>query len=282
MNINFRNETFRNDFTFRNSPESIRRFPFPFHEDKYMYAVNMEPHVPAGPPGHAYNNPIDVDEHYVSEMRDRALVLKEDPLRYQALPHMMTAQWDTLELLMEHQAAAYPDHFTLTKDGDRWHWINRPLGIDQIFTFGDASTLPMEPLAASSPLRLSQLPVSVSVSHKCVAATAARSHVRCSSSRLRRCAPPPARGCACACCCQPTAAGRPVYLPPPAPRLQVLHVWRADRRLLGGPGTGVVCAPPAAPAVPVPPLAPAALLCAAGHHCVPGERRLVVERAAHV
>ena len=146
MNLNFRNETFRDDYTFRNSPETIRRFPFPFNEDKYMYSVNMEPHVPAGPAGHAYNNAIDVDEHYVAEMRDRALVLKEDPLRYQALPHMMAAQWDTLELLMEHQAASYPELFTLEKDGDRWRWINRPLGIDQSFTFGDAATLPMEPL----------------------------------------------------------------------------------------------------------------------------------------
>lgn len=146
MNITFRNETFRDDYTFRNSPETIRRFPFPFNEDKYMYSVNMEPHVPAGPPGHAYNNLIDVDEHYVAEMRDRDLVLKDDPLRYQALPHMMTAQWDTLELLMEHQAASYPEHFSLEKNGEKWRWINRPLGIDQTFTFGDAATLPMEPL----------------------------------------------------------------------------------------------------------------------------------------
>ncbi len=146
MNINFKKETFRDDYTFRNSPEAIRRFPFPFHEDKYMYSVNMEPHVPAGPAGHAYNNGIDVDEHFVSEMEDRAKVLKEDPLRYQALPHMMTAQWDTLELLMEQQAAGYPEHFSLTKDGDNWHWINKPMGIDQKFVFGDASTLPMEPL----------------------------------------------------------------------------------------------------------------------------------------
>ncbi|MCX7351416.1 MAG: DUF3445 domain-containing protein [Alphaproteobacteria bacterium] len=146
MNLNFKNESFRDDYTFKNSPESIRRFPFPFNEDKYMYSVNMEPHVPAGPAGHAYNNAIDVDEHFVAEMRDRALVLKEDPLRYLALPHMMAAQWDTLELLMENQAASYPEHFTLEKNGDQWHWINRPMGIDQIFTFGDASTLPMEPL----------------------------------------------------------------------------------------------------------------------------------------
>ena len=95
MVLAFKNETFRDDFTFSNSPESIRRFPFPFHEDKYMYAVNIEPHV-AGPKGSVYEFPIDIDEHYVSEMRDRALVLDADPGRCQALPHMMTAQWDML------------------------------------------------------------------------------------------------------------------------------------------------------------------------------------------
>ena len=35
-------ETFRDDFAFRNSPEAIRRFPFPFAEDVYMYSVNIE------------------------------------------------------------------------------------------------------------------------------------------------------------------------------------------------------------------------------------------------
>ena len=74
------------------------------------------------------------------------MVLKEDPLRCQALPHMMAAQWDVLELLMEHQAQDYPEHFTLTKNGDRWRWINRPLGIDDTFTFGDPSTLPYPPM----------------------------------------------------------------------------------------------------------------------------------------
>ena len=144
MNIKFKQETFRGDFTFRNSPDTIRRFPFPFNEDSYMYSVNMEPHV-KGAPGTAFDSLIDVDEHYISEMKDRALVLKEDPLRYQALPHMMTSQWDTLELLMEQQAAGYPEHFSLTRDGGNWHWINKPLGIDQKFVFGDASTLPQEP-----------------------------------------------------------------------------------------------------------------------------------------
>ncbi len=145
MGIDFKDETFRDTFTFKNSPETIRRFPFPFPEDKYMYSVNMEPHIP-GPKGSVYEHLFDVDEHYVSEMRDRALVLNEDPLRCQALPHMMTAQWDLLELIMDCKSKSYPELFQLTKNGDKWHWVNKPLGIEQSFTFGDASTLPYEPM----------------------------------------------------------------------------------------------------------------------------------------
>ena len=66
-------------------------------------------------PATAFESLIDVDEHLRVGDAGPRLVLKEDPLRCQALPHMMTAQWDTLELLMEQQAAGYPEHFTLTK-----------------------------------------------------------------------------------------------------------------------------------------------------------------------
>lgn len=145
MGIQFRSGTFRDDFTFRNSPAAIRRFPFPFERDGYMYAVNVEQHT-KGPVGSVFEHGIDVDEHYVSEMHDRALVLREDPLRCQSLPHMDLAGWDLLELLMEQQAGGYPEHFELRRDGERWRWINRPLGIDDSFTFGDNATLPYGPM----------------------------------------------------------------------------------------------------------------------------------------
>lgn len=141
----FKDGTYRDDFSFKNSPETVLRAPFPFDKDEYMYAVNMELHKD-GRKGTAYEQPIDMDEHYLAEMRDRALVLDEDPLRCQSLPHMEMAGWDTLELLMECKAASFPDAFTLERDGDQWHWINRPMGIDQRFTFGDATTLPYGPL----------------------------------------------------------------------------------------------------------------------------------------
>ena len=73
MSLDFNDETFRNDFTFKNSPKAIKRFPFPFPEDSYMYSVNMEPHVP-GPKGSVFEHLFDVDEHYVAEMRDRGSI----------------------------------------------------------------------------------------------------------------------------------------------------------------------------------------------------------------
>ena len=138
-------ETFRGDFSFRNSPAAIRRFPLPFADDHYMYSVNIEPHG-AGPAGSVVQFPFDIDEHYVAECRERAVVLAAEPLRFQALPHTMSAQWDCLELLMESLARDYPLHFSLTRSGNDWHWTNRPLGIEQHFTFGDADTLPRPPL----------------------------------------------------------------------------------------------------------------------------------------
>ena len=47
---------------------------------------------------------------------------------------------------MESKARDYPQWFSLTKDGNQWHWINKPLGIDQKFTFLDESTLPYGPM----------------------------------------------------------------------------------------------------------------------------------------
>ena len=138
-------DVYRNSFTFRNSPEAVARFPFPFDADQYMYSVNVEPHS-AGAPGSVYQFPFDVDEHYVSECQERKVVLDEDPGRYVALPHMLLAQWDLLELLMVSLSRDYPDWFSLDRSGDRWTWTNRRLALTQSFQFGDAATLACEPM----------------------------------------------------------------------------------------------------------------------------------------
>ena len=137
-------ETYRGDYSVRNSDAAILRFPFPYPEDSYMYSVNIEPHVPGGP-SVAYDAAFDLDEHYIGECADRAITLADDPMRCIVMPHLIDAEWDTLELLMESLAKDYPEQFVLTKDGAVWHWVNHPLGIDQKFTFGDATTLPYPP-----------------------------------------------------------------------------------------------------------------------------------------
>lgn len=145
MTIRFRADgSYRDDYRFANSDDTVLRFPFPFSEDSYMYSVNIEPHRSGGPTP-AFANAFDIDEHYVIECRERAQVLAADPLRCQVLPHMMPAQWDMVELGMESLAADYPEQFSLERNGDDWHWINRPLGIDNRFVFGRPETLPYPP-----------------------------------------------------------------------------------------------------------------------------------------
>ena len=137
--------SYRDDFSFRNSPAAIRRFPFPFIEDSYLYSVNIEP-ATSRDPGSVYEHAFDIDEHYRSEMAERALILDNDPRRYLVMPHMQAAAWDALQMLMENLAVDYPQWFSLVRDGDRWHWRNHLLQIDQPFIFGDAASLPCAPL----------------------------------------------------------------------------------------------------------------------------------------
>jgi dimethylamine monooxygenase subunit A len=138
-------ETFRDDFTYSNSDFAIERFPFPFPEDQYRYSVNIEPHTP-GPEGSFSEFFLDIDEHYLSEMRERSLVLAENPKRCLAMPHMELACWDLIDRCMTSLASDYPQWFSLSKHGDQWHWHNKLLQINDTFTFGDSSSLPMPPM----------------------------------------------------------------------------------------------------------------------------------------
>jgi hypothetical protein len=128
-----------------NSEKAIRRFPFPFLGDSYMYSVNLVP-AGRGVPG-AYDEFLfDIDEHYLVEAAERKRILAEDHgRRYATLPHMMDAQWDFLEMAMENLSAGYPQHFALERNGNRWRWTNRLLGNEEEFVFGDRSSLAMEP-----------------------------------------------------------------------------------------------------------------------------------------
>ena len=117
-----------------------------------MYAVNMELHRD-GRAGTAFEQPIDVDEHYVAEMADRALVLDEDPLRCQSLPHMELAGWDTLELLMSCKAESYPEWFSLNRGRRRLALEQPPARHRAALSLRRRDDAPLRPAPSTSPAR---------------------------------------------------------------------------------------------------------------------------------
>ena len=123
-------------------------FPFPFAGERYRYSTNLEPaRTPVVTPTGRWGTAVlDIDTWYEAELSERAEILAADPGRGAVLPHMRGAAWDTMRTLMRELAATYPDSMRLTRDGDRWSWENRILGLRADFVYGDDSTLPSEPL----------------------------------------------------------------------------------------------------------------------------------------
>jgi len=138
-------ESYAIPFTFSNSRESVARFPFPFKNGEYMYYVDVKPFI-KGPAGSPFEHLIDVDEHYLSETYERKRILDFDRSRYCSLPHMDVAEWDVLEYVMVNLSQSYPNFFSLNKNGREWFWKNSLLNIETGFTFGDRSTLKLDPL----------------------------------------------------------------------------------------------------------------------------------------
>ncbi|MFF0814554.1 DUF3445 domain-containing protein [Rhodococcus sp. NPDC003318] len=129
-------------------PARVVRFPFPFPHETYRYSTNVEPAgaravTAAGSWG---DHPVDIDEYYRDELAERERILAADPSRFQALPHMDVAQWEAMTTVMRMLVDAYPDRFTLDRDGEQWRWRNHELGWDQSFAYSRADTLPDPPL----------------------------------------------------------------------------------------------------------------------------------------
>ena len=90
---------------------------------------------------------VDVDAQYRTDVLLKRQQLTELPDYYaQAQPGHETAQWEVVELVLQHLASFWPDSFSLGQSGDVWQWNNRLLGETATFTFGDSSTLPLMPL----------------------------------------------------------------------------------------------------------------------------------------
>jgi dimethylamine monooxygenase subunit A len=116
-----------------------QRFPFPLEDDKYLYSNNLKPLE-----GHSC---IQLTAEYFEEVAEKRRLLDTHPNRcFHALPNTLPAQWEVLDTVVHQLAEAYPDCFQLETKGDEWTFQNVLLNEIEHFTFGDASTLPLQPL----------------------------------------------------------------------------------------------------------------------------------------
>jgi dimethylamine monooxygenase subunit A len=117
----------------------IERFPFPFKGDSYRYSNNSEVLEPPFL--------LTITPEYVEEIELKRELLKMRKNQcYQSFSHSLEAQWEILEMIINEMTSLYPEYFSVKKDGDHWGFYNHLLKEQQSFIFGDASSLPYEPL----------------------------------------------------------------------------------------------------------------------------------------
>ena len=129
-------------------PEHVRRFPFPFPHDRYMYSVNVEPgrkpsQTAAGRWGERI---LEVDGFYLQDLEARAAVLDRDPSRAAQMSHMRPGVWGALHLVLTELAATYPEWMAYERHGDRCRWTNRLQQLQTDFIVGADYSLPEGPL----------------------------------------------------------------------------------------------------------------------------------------
>ncbi len=91
---------------------------------------------------------LDVDEtHYAAEVAlKRELLAASSHDYFSGGPELLDAQWGVLELVLTDLSEHHPEMFRLERHGRDWRWHNPLLGETQAFVWGDAASLPLEPL----------------------------------------------------------------------------------------------------------------------------------------
>jgi dimethylamine monooxygenase subunit A len=118
---------------------NLEHFPYPFKDKIYRYSNNSIPlNIPSS---------VEITPHYIEEIRLKRELLNKHPERcFQSLPHTLKAQWEILQLVIEHLVTHYPNQFLLNKDGSCWIFQNKLLDEKYEFTYGDETTLSQQPL----------------------------------------------------------------------------------------------------------------------------------------
>lgn len=119
---------------------NLDQFTFPFKSETYRYSNDLvelpEEKV----------NFMKITPEYKVQIAEKRRLLEEQPeVRYQSFPHTIEFQWEFLEMVIDMAVEAYPEHFTIEKNGDRWTFENLILGEKEVFVFGDETSIPHEP-----------------------------------------------------------------------------------------------------------------------------------------
>jgi len=90
---------------------------------------------------------IDCDENYFQEITLKRNLLQNDhSYYYKSTPGDGEAQWEVLEKILNSMSQHAPHKFNLQRSGASGKWTNKVLNESFEFTFGDAKSLPLEPL----------------------------------------------------------------------------------------------------------------------------------------
>ncbi|MFE1629037.1 DUF3445 domain-containing protein [Brevibacillus reuszeri] len=105
----------------------------------YKYSNNA---TPLRPP-----NAIELTDKYVDEIRLKRELLTNYPERcYQSSSQTLDAQWEIVDLILQNLVGCYPEQFKLEKKDEQWIFTNVQMKENIAFTFGDRTTLEVEPL----------------------------------------------------------------------------------------------------------------------------------------
>ncbi|CAN7495639.1 DUF3445 domain-containing protein [Rossellomorea sp. LjRoot5] len=117
----------------------VDSFPYPFKGDVYRYSNNS---VPLEEP-----SCVEVTASYSEEIKLKRKLLTQHPERcFQSLSHTMKAQWEIVEMVIQHLTTYYPQRFSLERNKGEWTFHNHILKEHTTFTLGDETTLSLEPL----------------------------------------------------------------------------------------------------------------------------------------
>jgi hypothetical protein len=90
---------------------------------------------------------VEKDEHYLHEISIKRKLLSGDhAYYYRSSSATAQAQWEAVEKVLNNLVKSDPQNFVLQRSGEHWTWENKLLDEKVSFLFGDATTLPNEPL----------------------------------------------------------------------------------------------------------------------------------------